>query len=552
MSSTRAAVLRSRLAIDLRSLALLRAGLGAVLLCDALCRLCSAALLYSDAGLLPRAAAAALIEPARISLHLANGSALFALALTLVQALAASALIFGWRTRVAALLCWLLAVSAAARNPLVVTAGDALAIALLSWGLFLPLNARWSVDAAPGRRAHDPTTHVSIAGVVLLAQALCLFLFAALAQPGAMQMPSVRFVPDAVPLAAALWWMLLLVMPLGLLSLLDGRQGLLARRLALGLMLLLCVLGIVALGAGTLPWLALCATLIWIDSGLWERVDASAASTELRIFHTTDDARARSLALLLRELLCLRRTVIAAAQDSARAARLMQPGTRLVVFDRNDTAHLDGAALRALLRDSSLLRPLRGVLAGGAALALCERLLPALLRCGCEPQGRSLAPTFGHSRGAQILVAILGLWVALAQVGPRNDASGLNRTLRAGLSPFGLDHDWTWRGAGERTTWMALPGELSDDREVDARSPDLSAPRFGIDQPPLVQGWRGKVYGQRVLEPGAGPARVALAQHLCAQRGSTLAGLRVVMMVPSPDAASAAVEQRVLLRHECR
>lgn len=564
MSSTSAAAavaaLRFRLALDLRSLALLRAGLGAVLLIDALLRLCSASLLYADSGLLPRAVAAGWIEPARLSLHLANGSAMFALALTLLQVLAAAALLAGWRTRVAALLCWLLAVSAAARNPLVVTAGDALAIALLTWGLFLPLAARWSLDAAGARDQDDSPSQFSLAGAVLLAQTLCLFLFAAIALPaGSVGLGALPLLDAARPaLDSALWWALLLITPLALLSLVGGRPGLIARRLALGLMLLFCGIAILATEAGSLPWLGLCAAAIWIDSALWERLASQDDRPGLRVFHAETDSRTARLALLLREMLCLPSTTVAPAAESPRAARLMQPGKTLVVFDRDDTAHLDGAALRVMLLRSPLLRLLRTPCAGASALALCERLLPALLRCmpSTNPQPRSLAPTLGAGRRMQGLAVLLGICVALAQLGPREDAApgasrALYAALRAALMPLGLDHDWTWRARPEDSAWMAVPGELREGREVDARSATLAAPQFGRDQERLLAGSRGTLYEQRLLLPGASAARLALAQHLCAQRGDALARLRVVQMLPSPGAASAPAEQRVLLRLDC-
>lgn len=552
MSSPWAALLRSRLALDLRSLALFRAGLGAILLIDALCRLGSAALLYSDVGVLPRAAAVALIEPARLSLHMANGSALFALALTALQALAAAALLFGWRARGAVLLCWVLAVSAAARNPLVVTAGDALAIALLGWGLFLPLHARWSVDAATRREDNPSPEYFSWPGVVVLAQALCLFLFAALAQPGTVGLPSQPLLPAlTAALDTALWWDLLLIAPLALLSLIGERYGLVARRLALGLMLLLCLLAILCDDSGTLPWLGLFAALLWVDAGLWERLGRTDAPGELRLFYAADEPSARTTALLLREMLCLPRTQVAAAEHSPRAARLMQPGKQWVLFDRDDTAHLDGAALHQLLQHSPLLRPLRALLAASAVLALCERLLPALRRCQCGARdgARPQTPTFHAGPATQILLLTLGLWMAMAQLGA---PSAWTSAVRAVLMPLGLDYDWTWRVTADSAAWIALPGELRDGRAVDARSEALPAPQFVREQAALIPGLRGVLYERRLLEAGTDPARLALAQYLCTRRGDTLSRLRVVMMLPTADASAAPAEQRVLLRHDCR
>lgn len=525
---------------------------------DALLRLCSAPLLYADSGLLPRSVATGVIESARISLHLANGSALFALGLTLLQALAAAALLLGWRTRLASLLCWVLAVSAAARHPAIVGAGDALALALLSWGLFLPLAARWSLDAASSRLDDEDPAHCSWAGVVMLGQTLCAFLFPALVQPGSVGLGGLPLLDALRPTVdLALWWMLLLIAPLLLFSfaLAPGRTTLISRRAALFLALLLCALSIIAGEAGSLPWLGLCATALWIDSDLWARLGSQDAREGLRIFHAEGEPRARRVALTLREMLCLPRTSVAPAADSPRAARLMQPGKMLVVFDRDDTAHLDGAALQVLLRRSPLLRPLRGLLGSASMLGVCETLLSRGLRCMPFSQGgtRSLAPSLGQGRGRTTLILMLGIWAAVAQLAPRSEAAPAWATaLRMPLMPLGLDHDWIRRVPAAGAGWIAVPGELRDGREVDARTSALKEPEFGPTQAALIAGWRGRLYEQRLLAPNANAARLALAQHLCAAAGESLARLRVVQMLPSPAPSGAPAEQRVLLRHECR
>lgn len=556
MSSPLAAAFRSRLALDLRGLALLRAGLGSVLLVDALLRLCSAPLLYADSGLLPRSVATGLMESARISLHLANGSAGFAFGLTLLQALAAAALLLGWRTRLASFLCWALAVSAAARHPAIVGAGDALALALLSWSLFLPLAARWSLDAARSRLDDEDPAHFSWAGIVMRGQTLCAFLFPALLEPGSVGLGAVPLFDALRPrFDLALWWTLVLIAPLALVSLAPGRVALIAGRAALGLMLLLSALAILCDNAnGSLPWLGLCMAALWIDTGLWTRLGSQDAREGLRIFHAEGEPRARRMALTLREMLCLPRTSVAPAADSPRAARLMQPGKLLVVFDRDDTAHLDGAGLQVLLRRSPLLRPLRGLLGSATALGLCEALLLRGFRCMPLSQGgtRSLAPSLGQGRGRSALVLTLGVWAATAQLAPRGDGHVAASALRAPLMPLGLDHDWIRRAPDANTGWIAVPGELRDGRAVDARSAPLEEPEFGPAQAPLIAGGRGLLYEQSLLAPHANAARLALAQHLCAEAGASLARLRVVQMLPTASGSDAPAEQRVLLRHECR
>ncbi len=77
----------------------------------------------------------------------ANGQTWFAVSLLLLEALAALALALGWRTRLATLFCFVLEASLLNRNRMVLIGGDILLVCLLFWALFLPLGARWSVDA---------------------------------------------------------------------------------------------------------------------------------------------------------------------------------------------------------------------------------------------------------------------------------------------------------------------------------------------------------------------------------------------------------------------
>jgi hypothetical protein len=100
---------------------------------------------YTDEGVLPRSAL-----PADFpwSPHLLNGSAAFQAALFVVAGLFAIALLVGYRTLLATLVSWFLLISLHNRNLAITQGGDVLLRMLLFWGLFLPLDERWSVDAA--------------------------------------------------------------------------------------------------------------------------------------------------------------------------------------------------------------------------------------------------------------------------------------------------------------------------------------------------------------------------------------------------------------------
>jgi len=170
------------LAIDLRSLALFRVCLGALLVADLLQRSTDLAAHYTDAGVLPRAAHDVAFGPvATWSIHLLAGTPVAQALLFLLAGVAALALAVGFFTRAATLVSWLLLVSLHHRQPLVLTGGDGILALLLFWSLFLPLAARWSLDArrAPAL-APAPTLVRSAASAALLVQVLLVYLFAAL------------------------------------------------------------------------------------------------------------------------------------------------------------------------------------------------------------------------------------------------------------------------------------------------------------------------------------------------------------------------------------
>jgi hypothetical protein len=136
-------------ALDSRSLAVTRVGLGAILLADLATRAMFLREHYSDAGILPRHLAHELTSPT-LGILDAGGGVFLAACVFLAAMAAAVALAIGYRTRWATLACWVLLVSIQNRNPPLFHSGDILLRLALFWGLFLPLGSRWSIDARRG------------------------------------------------------------------------------------------------------------------------------------------------------------------------------------------------------------------------------------------------------------------------------------------------------------------------------------------------------------------------------------------------------------------
>lgn len=161
--------LANHLAVDARALAALRVGLGCLLLADLLGRARDIRAFYTDAGVLPRAAHAALVSEWFLSVHLLSGERWFQVLLFVVAGAAALALTVGYRTRAATAVSWLLLVSLHSRTPVVLNGGDVLLRMVLLWAVFLPLGGRWAVDAR--RRGENGAAGATRERVVSLASA---------------------------------------------------------------------------------------------------------------------------------------------------------------------------------------------------------------------------------------------------------------------------------------------------------------------------------------------------------------------------------------------
>lgn len=175
---------------DLRSLALLRVALAALVLCDVGLRARDLTVFYGDAGVLPRATYLELVgEGWGWSLHLLSGAGWVQAGLFVVAGLAALAMLVGWRTRAATVVTWVLLCSVQQRNPLLEQGGDILLRVVLFWGMFLPLGARASVDRARARASArgghgagdgEAVRVLSVATVALVVQLVLVYWMTAL------------------------------------------------------------------------------------------------------------------------------------------------------------------------------------------------------------------------------------------------------------------------------------------------------------------------------------------------------------------------------------
>jgi len=179
--------------LDLRSIALFRMLLGSLILFDLFLRSFDMNLFYTDDGLLARKYLLDLNSKWYWSLHSAGGELWWQIILFTFAAIAAIALIFGYRSKLAAFVSFVLLASLLNRNGLILQGGDQLLVIMCFWSLFLPLGARYSVDAAltpeyqTNPNAHPDNSaqpYFSVATIAIVFQVLYLYIFTAIMKTG--------------------------------------------------------------------------------------------------------------------------------------------------------------------------------------------------------------------------------------------------------------------------------------------------------------------------------------------------------------------------------
>ena len=163
---------------DLRSLAAFRIGLGLLIIADLAMRSTFIFQHYTDQGVLPRYAVLLKFwRPQYWSLHMISGELWFQILLFLVMGAAAFFVMVGYRTRIFLLVSWLLMISLQNRNGIILSGGDMLLRSLLLFAIFLPMGARWSIDANQRNESSTPNALKSWAGFCLMLQLAFVYLF---------------------------------------------------------------------------------------------------------------------------------------------------------------------------------------------------------------------------------------------------------------------------------------------------------------------------------------------------------------------------------------
>ena len=173
--------------LDTRSLAVARISLGLIVILDVLNRVSDYRFFYTESGALPRQALMQYLQRRdHVSLFMASGADWWAGVCFAIEAAAALAFLFGYRTRLANLVVWFMVIGSHARGSILLQSGDVVLRLLLFWGLFLPMGARVSIDSLRARIVKAPPRHVlGVATTAIQFQIAAVYIWTVLLKTGA-------------------------------------------------------------------------------------------------------------------------------------------------------------------------------------------------------------------------------------------------------------------------------------------------------------------------------------------------------------------------------
>lgn len=163
--------LQTKLAFDIRALALMRIAVAFVILLDLSIRLSDLEAFYANTGVAPLS----MIFQYKwndyyLSFHTISGLWQVQLLLFIIAALCALLLLIGYRTRLFTFLSWLFLVSLHNRNVLILQGGDDLLRMILFWGMFLPWGNYYSCDKIFGNKQYFDTRIFTLATLAYVLQ----------------------------------------------------------------------------------------------------------------------------------------------------------------------------------------------------------------------------------------------------------------------------------------------------------------------------------------------------------------------------------------------
>ncbi|NND91220.1 MAG: DUF393 domain-containing protein [Granulosicoccus sp.] len=599
-------LVRRVFSLDLRSIALFRILLALLLLTDLLLRSVDMSTFYTDAGVLPRLQWLELTHGWHWSIHAASGELWWQALLFLMAGIAATALLFGYRSKLAALASFILLTSLMNRNGLLLQGGDNLLVVMSFWALFLPLGARWSFDSALQPVLADnpnalPSTanreqpYFSVATIAIVFQVLYLYVFTAMMKTGDAWVT--RF--DAAYYAVSLQhfatpvgdWIRQFPGLLKLATVYVLSVEFVAPFLVLcpfmwpwvrvsGLLLLasLHAAFLLMLHIGLFPLIDFMALSLLIPGAVWIRVRSSERQLALQrrlqsivMYFDEDCGFCLKMCLILRAFLLPQRVQIIPAQNHPDIHAVMERENSWVIRDAEGKLYTHWHAMAFLFSQRWPFKPLGWLMSHppligmgngiyrwvasnrGLMGSLTSQVLPyRVLRVRPSLAGSVLAGVCFYVVTAFNVYELPGYRGQMPQ-----HVNHLARALR-------LDQRWDMFAPFPLTnsSYLLIPGTLRSGEQVDLYTLTSSKPAWQAPERfyPLYDSYRWRKYLGRVDGHSNNAVRLALGSYLCRQwneqpraRETQLATLEifVVKLQTNTQGAPKVESRRRIWRHWC-
>lgn len=552
--------LRTVFGCDLRTLALVRICLGSVIIVDLINRALNLTGHYTDAGVLPRHALLETLNLGNASLHLVSGSPWIQAILFLLSGFFAFCLIVGYRANLAALLSWILLISLDSRNTFVSQGGDLLIRMLLFWLIFLPISARFAVDAALNTNKTEDNRYFSMATAGLLLQAASVYFFTALLKSSPVWLPEGTAVHyalynDTIVTPFGAWfrqfdgllqfltyfvWVLELVTPLLLFSPVFHNK---LRLIGLFFLINMHIGFYICLNVGLFPFISITSLLAFTTSAVWDWIEQRLATPErtgIKIYYDEPCTFCHKISHILRTFLLPKQVPVTPAQEQAEIYALMQEHDSWVVVDHQGNKHLRWDAIALVFRRSPIFAPL-GWLFG---LPIISRLGDRIYGWVAAHRGASWlsAPLVYRPLNYDLsIIANIALGVLLAIVLWLNMATLQNfpyatpDLIKQVSATLRLQQRWSMFAPAptKGTGWYVAEGTLEDGSPVDIFLDREGKPTWKMQDYVTVnnENYRWRKFLARLVVPKGIELRPFYTDYLCREwnqsHNSKLASVRL-------------------------
>ena len=447
----------------------------------------------------------------------------------------------------ATVLSWMLLLSLQSRNEMISQGGDVLMLMLLFWAMFLPLGARFSVDAALDPRVgNEPNAYFSMATIALLIQCMLVYFFSALLKSGTAWIPDGTAVYyalhiDYLATPFAVWlrqfavllslltyfvWYLEFIGPFLMFSPVFHvplRLLLMAMFIGMHVGFLLC------LEIGIFPFVSIVSLLAFTPGWVWDRIEARIRTPErlgLAIYYDGPCEFCRKVCLILRSFVLLRDTPIRAAQDVPDIHHHMLAHNSWVVVDHDGSRHVRWGAVAMVFIRSPIFRPLGALFGASFLRTLGDRIYETVAR-NRSRRGELTAVLLPYrvrsvhpSLAANYVIGILLVYVVYTNLTTLPEfAYRLPKRWDELGSALRLQQAWNmFAPAPPRDDgWYVMRGETRDGTPVDLWHRRLGEPDWTRPQS-LAREYRDdrwRKYLTRLAYDEAQRHRPYLAQYLC-------------------------------------